>query len=84
MLQMLQSQNYGLQQLTKLEGSMCIQKPWKERMKNNSKPHHYILSPNPSRQQALSSLHFQTLATTIQPNLTTIRMWILFILLMNL
>jgi hypothetical protein len=27
MLQMLQSQNYGLQQLTKLEGSMCTQKP---------------------------------------------------------
>jgi hypothetical protein len=27
MFQMLQSQNYGLQQLTKLEGSMCIQKP---------------------------------------------------------
>jgi hypothetical protein len=26
MLQMLQSQNYGLQQLTKLVGSMCIQK----------------------------------------------------------
>jgi hypothetical protein len=25
MLQMLQSQNYGLQQLTRLEGSMCIQ-----------------------------------------------------------
>jgi hypothetical protein len=27
MLQMLQSQNYGLQQLTKLEGFMCTQKP---------------------------------------------------------
>ncbi len=26
MLQMLQSQNYGLQQLTKVEGSMCTQK----------------------------------------------------------
>jgi hypothetical protein len=25
MFQMLQSQNYGLQQLTRLEGSMCIQ-----------------------------------------------------------
>jgi hypothetical protein len=25
MFQMLQSQNYGLQQLTKLEGSMCTQ-----------------------------------------------------------
>jgi hypothetical protein len=47
MLQMLQSQNYGLQQLTKVEGSMCTQKPWKERMKDNSKPLHYILSPNP-------------------------------------
>jgi hypothetical protein len=33
--------------LTKVEGSMCTQKPWKERMKDNSKPHHYILSPNP-------------------------------------
>jgi hypothetical protein len=29
MLQMLQSQNYGLQQLTKLEGSMCTQKTMK-------------------------------------------------------
>jgi hypothetical protein len=29
MLQMLQSQNYGLQQLTKVEGSMCIQKTMK-------------------------------------------------------
>ncbi len=38
MLQMLQSQNYGLQQLTKVEGSMCTQKPWKERMKDYSKP----------------------------------------------
>jgi hypothetical protein len=47
MLQMLQSQNYDLQQLTKLEGFMCTQKPWKERMKDNSKPHDYILSPNP-------------------------------------
>jgi len=37
MLQMLQSQNYGLQQLTKLEGFMCIQKPWKEIMKDYSK-----------------------------------------------
>jgi hypothetical protein len=27
MLQMLQSQNYGLQQLTKVEGSMCTKKP---------------------------------------------------------
>jgi hypothetical protein len=34
MFQMLQSQNYGLQQITKLEGSMCTQKPWKERMKS--------------------------------------------------
>jgi hypothetical protein len=47
MLQMLQSQNYGLQQLTKLESSMCTQKPWKERMKYYSKPLHYILTPNP-------------------------------------
>jgi hypothetical protein len=47
MLQMLQSQTYGLQQLTRLEGSMCISKPWKERMKNYSKPLQYILSPNP-------------------------------------
>ncbi len=46
MLQMLQSQNHGLQQLTKVEGSMCTQKPWKERMKDNSKPLYYILSPN--------------------------------------
>jgi hypothetical protein len=30
--------------VTKLEGSMCIQKPWKERMKDHSKPLHYILS----------------------------------------
>ncbi len=44
---MLQSQNYDLQQLTMLEGSMYIQKPWKERMKDYSKPLHYILSPNP-------------------------------------
>jgi hypothetical protein len=29
MLQMLQSQNYGLQQLTKLEGFMCTQKTMK-------------------------------------------------------
>ncbi len=35
MLQMLQSQNYGLQQLTKVEGSMCTQKPWNERMNDN-------------------------------------------------
>jgi len=27
LLQMLQSQNYGLQQLTKVEGFMCTQKP---------------------------------------------------------
>jgi hypothetical protein len=47
MFQMLQSQNYDLQQLTMLEGSMCIQKPWKERMKYYSKPLQYILSPNP-------------------------------------
>jgi hypothetical protein len=47
MLQMLQSQNYGLQQLTKLEGFMCTQKPWKEIiMKDHSKPLHYILSIN--------------------------------------
>jgi hypothetical protein len=44
---MLQSQNYGLQQLTKLEGSMCIQKPWKERMNDYSKTLQYILFPNP-------------------------------------
>ncbi len=45
---MLQSQNYGLQQLTKLEGSMCTQKTMKgEKMKDNSKHFHYILSPNP-------------------------------------
>jgi hypothetical protein len=48
MFQMLQSQNYGLQQPTKLEGSMCTQKPWKERMKDYSKPLHYILSINPN------------------------------------
>jgi hypothetical protein len=29
MLQMLQPQNYGLQQLTKLEGFMCTQKTMK-------------------------------------------------------
>jgi hypothetical protein len=29
MLQILQSQNYGLQQLTKVEGSMCTQKTMK-------------------------------------------------------
>jgi hypothetical protein len=29
MFQMLQSQNYGLQQLTKLEGSMCTSKTMK-------------------------------------------------------
>jgi hypothetical protein len=47
MLQMLQSQNYGLQQLTKVEGSKCTQKPWKGRMKDYSKPLDYILIPNP-------------------------------------
>jgi hypothetical protein len=47
MLQMLQSQKYDLQQLTKLEGFMCTQKPWKERMKDYSKSLHYILFPNP-------------------------------------
>jgi hypothetical protein len=47
MFQMLQSQNYDLQQVTKLEGSMCTQKPWKEIMKDYSKPLHYILFPNP-------------------------------------
>jgi hypothetical protein len=47
MLQMLQSQNYGLQQLTKVEGSMCTKKPWKERMKDNWKQLHDILSLNP-------------------------------------
>jgi hypothetical protein len=47
MFQMLQSQNYGLQQLTMLEGFMCTQKPWKERMKDYSKSLQYILSPNP-------------------------------------
>jgi len=47
MVQMLQSKNYGLQQLTKLEGSMCTQKPWKEKMKDSSKPLHYILTLNP-------------------------------------
>jgi hypothetical protein len=46
MLQMLQSQNYDLQQLTMLEGSMYTQKSWKERMKDYSKPLHYILSFN--------------------------------------
>ncbi len=46
MLQMQQSQNYDLQQVTKLEGSMCTEKPWKEKMKDYSKPLHYILSPN--------------------------------------
>jgi len=44
---MLQSQNYDLQQVTKLEGSMCTPKPWKDRMKDNSRPLHYILFPNP-------------------------------------
>jgi hypothetical protein len=46
MLQMLQSQNYGLQQLTKLEGSMCIQKPWKGRMKDyqNHSNIYYLLT----------------------------------------
>jgi hypothetical protein len=49
---MLQSQNYDLQQLTMLEltmleGCMCTQKPWKEGMRDYSKPLHYILSPNP-------------------------------------
>jgi hypothetical protein len=39
MLQMLQSQNYELQQITRLESSMCIQKFWKEKMKDNS--NHY-------------------------------------------
>jgi len=44
---MLQLQNYDLQQLTMLEGFMCIQKPWKEKMKDYSKPLHYIQYPNP-------------------------------------
>jgi hypothetical protein len=47
MLQMLESQNCGLQQLTKLEGSMCTQKTWKEKTKNYSKPFQYVLCPNP-------------------------------------
>jgi hypothetical protein len=47
MLQMLQPQNYDLQQLTKLEGFMCTQKPWKKKMKDYWKPLQYILSPNP-------------------------------------
>jgi hypothetical protein len=46
MFQMLQSQNYGLQHLTKLEGYMCTQKPWNERMKDYWKPLQYVLSPN--------------------------------------
>jgi hypothetical protein len=46
MLQMLQSQNYDLQQLIKLEGYMCTQNPWKEKMKYYSKPLQYILSLN--------------------------------------
>jgi hypothetical protein len=37
----------NLQQLTMLEGFMCTQKPWKERMEDYSKPLHYILSLNP-------------------------------------
>jgi hypothetical protein len=49
MFQMLQSQTYDLQQQTMLEGSMCTQKPWKERMKDHSKQLHYILSPNPKK-----------------------------------
>ncbi len=36
-----------LEQLTKLEGSMCTQKTMKGEMKDNSKPLHYILSLNP-------------------------------------
>jgi hypothetical protein len=46
MFQMLQSENYGLQELTKLEASMCTQNPWKERMYDYSKPFQYILSLN--------------------------------------
>jgi hypothetical protein len=46
MLQMLQSQNYDLQQLTMLESLTCTKKPWKERIKDYSKPLHYILSLN--------------------------------------
>jgi hypothetical protein len=41
MLQMLQSQNYGLQQLTKVEGSMCTQNH--ERREWKTTQNHYII-----------------------------------------
>jgi hypothetical protein len=47
MLQMLQSQNYGLQQLTKLEGSMCTQKTMKGEKWNTTQSHsniYYVLT----------------------------------------
>jgi len=47
MLQMLQSQNYGLKQLTNLK-VLCAFKNHKRReWKITKKPFHYILSPNP-------------------------------------
>jgi hypothetical protein len=46
MLQMLQSQNYGLQQLTKLVGSMCIQKNERREWKTiqNHSTMYYLLT----------------------------------------
>jgi hypothetical protein len=47
MLQILQSQNYDLQYLTTLEGSMCTQNHERRKWKTIQKPFHYILSHNP-------------------------------------
>jgi hypothetical protein len=47
MLQMLQSQNYDLQQLTRLEGSMCIQNHERREWITHSQIPLYIQLPNP-------------------------------------
>jgi hypothetical protein len=47
MLQILQSQNYDLQYLTRLEGFMCTETMKGENERLLKKPFHYILSHNP-------------------------------------
>jgi hypothetical protein len=47
MLQMLQSQKYGLQQLTRLEGSMCTQNQERREWITYSQTFIYIQLPNP-------------------------------------
>jgi hypothetical protein len=47
MFQILQSQNYGLQQLTRMEGFMCIQNHERREWRTHSQTPLYILLPNP-------------------------------------